>query len=55
MTAGTGAHVVIVGGGYAGPPCARKVAATDGVVVAPIDKNDYHQLARTPRCGGLWP
>ncbi len=38
------AHVVIVGGGFAGVSCARKLAATKGVSVTLIDKNDYHQF-----------
>ena len=37
-------HVVIVGGGFAGLGCARKLAAHDHVHVTLIDKNDYHQF-----------
>src|SRR6478752_8573935 len=37
-------HVVIVGGGFAGLACARKLAKSDGVRVTLIDKNNYHQF-----------
>ena len=37
-------HVVIVGGGFAGVACARRLAREDGVSVTLIDKNDYHQF-----------
>jgi NADH:ubiquinone reductase (H+-translocating) len=37
-------HVVIVGGGFAGVACARKLAKEAGVSVTLIDKNDYHQF-----------
>ena len=37
-------HVVIVGGGFAGIACARKLAREDGISVTLIDKNDYHQF-----------
>jgi NADH dehydrogenase len=37
-------HVVIVGGGFAGIACARKLAKSDDVTVTLIDKNDYHQF-----------
>src|SRR6476646_1455619 len=37
-------HVVIVGGGFAGVACARKLASTKGVSVTLIDRNDYHQF-----------
>ena len=37
-------RVVIVGGGFAGVACARKLASTKGVSVTLIDKNDYHQF-----------
>jgi NADH dehydrogenase len=37
-------RVVVVGGGFAGIACARKLAATEGVHVTLIDKNDYHQF-----------
>ena len=38
------AHVVIVGGGFAGIACARKLAAEKDVAVTLIDRNDYHQF-----------
>lgn len=37
-------HVVVVGGGFAGVACARRLAKEDGVSVTLIDKNDYHQF-----------
>ena len=37
-------HVVIVGGGFAGVACARKLASNKDVSVTLIDKNDYHQF-----------
>jgi hypothetical protein len=37
-------HVVIVGGGFAGLACARKLAKSDAVRVTVIDKNNYHQF-----------
>jgi NADH dehydrogenase len=37
-------HVVIVGGGFAGLACARKLATSDEVRVTLIDKNNYHQF-----------
>jgi NADH dehydrogenase len=41
---GSKAHVVIVGGGFAGLTCARKLAKSDDVRVTLIDKNNYHQF-----------
>ena len=38
------AHVVIVGGGFAGLACARKLAKVDNVRVTLIEKNNYHQF-----------
>jgi NADH dehydrogenase len=38
------AHVVIVGGGFAGLACARKLAKSDDVQVTLLDKNNYHQF-----------
>ena len=38
------ARVVIVGGGFAGVACARKLAASKDLHVTLIDKNDYHQF-----------
>jgi NADH dehydrogenase len=37
-------HVVIVGGGFAGLGCARKLASQKEVRVTLIDKNNYHQF-----------
>ena len=37
-------HVVIVGGGFAGLGCARKLAKSGDVQVTLIDKNNYHQF-----------
>jgi NADH dehydrogenase len=41
---GSKAHVVIVGGGFAGLACARKLAKSDDVRVTLIDKNNFHQF-----------
>lgn len=37
-------HVIIVGGGFAGLGCARKLASRPEVRVTLIDKNNYHQF-----------
>jgi NADH:ubiquinone reductase (H+-translocating) len=37
-------HVVIVGGGFAGLGCARRLADDDHVRVTLIDRNNYHQF-----------
>jgi len=37
-------HVVIVGGGFAGLACARKLAKHSEVRVTLLDKNNYHQF-----------
>ena len=37
-------HVVIVGGGFAGLTCARKLAKSDSIRVTLIDKNNYSQF-----------
>src|SRR5262245_2662689 len=37
-------HVVIVGGGFAGLGCARKLAKSDDVPVTLIDRHNYHQF-----------
>jgi NADH dehydrogenase len=37
-------HVVMVGGGFAGIGCARKLASKKEVRVTLIDKNNYHQF-----------
>jgi NADH dehydrogenase len=39
-----GRHVVIVGGGFAGLGCARRLADHDDVQVTLIDRNNYHQF-----------
>jgi NADH dehydrogenase len=44
MTAAAKATVVIVGGGFAGVACARKLAADPDFQVTLIDRNDYHQF-----------
>ena len=41
---GSKKHVVIVGGGFAGLACARKLAKSDDVRVTLIDKNNYSQF-----------
>ena len=37
-------HVVIVGGGFAGLNCARKLAANPNVRITLLDKNNYQQF-----------
>jgi NADH dehydrogenase len=37
-------HVVIVGGGFAGLNCARKLATNPNVRITLLDKNNYHQF-----------
>jgi len=37
-------HVVIVGAGFAGLGCARRLAKHDGVRVTLLDRNNYHQF-----------
>jgi NADH dehydrogenase len=45
MSEGNGQrHVVIVGGGFAGVGCARRLAKHDAVRVTLIDRNNYHQF-----------
>jgi NADH:ubiquinone reductase (H+-translocating) len=39
-----GRHVVIVGGGFAGVGCARRLADHDDVQITLIDRNNYHQF-----------
>ncbi len=41
---GTSKHVVIVGGGFAGLNCARKLAANPNVRVTLLDRNNYQQF-----------
>ncbi|HEY4725718.1 MAG TPA: FAD-dependent oxidoreductase, partial [Actinomycetota bacterium] len=38
------AHVVVVGGGFAGVACARRLAGQPGVRVTLLDRNAYHQF-----------
>ena len=38
------AHVVVVGGGFAGVACARRLAGQPGVRVTLLDRNPYHQF-----------
>ena len=38
------AHVLIVGGGFAGVACARRLAGQPGVRVTLIERNGYHQF-----------
>jgi NADH:ubiquinone reductase (H+-translocating) len=45
MTSGNGQkHVVIVGGGFAGVGCARRLARERHVRVTLVDRNNYHQF-----------
>jgi NADH dehydrogenase len=37
-------HVVVVGGGFAGVACARRLAGQPGVRVTLLDRNSYHQF-----------
>jgi NADH:ubiquinone reductase (H+-translocating) len=37
-------HVVVVGGGFAGVGCVKRLARDDGVRVTLIDRNNYHQF-----------
>ena len=37
-------HVVVVGGGFAGVACAKRLAGKNGVRVTMVDKNGYHQF-----------
>src|SRR6476619_778043 len=37
-------HVVVVGGGFAGLGCARRLAKHDDVQVTLLDRNNYHQF-----------
>src|SRR4051812_33065602 len=37
-------HVLIVGGGFAGLGCARRLAGRDDVRVTLLDRNNYHQF-----------
>lgn len=42
--ANSSSHVVIVGGGFAGLACARKLATSADVRVTLVDKKNYHQF-----------
>ena len=44
-------HVVIVGGGFAGVGCAKRLARHDDVRVTLVDRNNYHQFSR---CSTRW-
>jgi NADH:quinone reductase (non-electrogenic) len=45
MSEGNGQkHVVVVGGGFAGVGCARRLADHDAVRVTVVDRNNYHQF-----------
>jgi NADH:ubiquinone reductase (H+-translocating) len=44
MTGERTAHVVVVGGGFAGVACARRLAGQPGVRVTLLDRNAYHQF-----------
>jgi NADH dehydrogenase len=37
-------HVIVVGGGFAGAGCAKRLAADDDVHVTLVDRNNYHQF-----------
>jgi NADH:ubiquinone reductase (H+-translocating) len=37
-------HVVVVGGGFAGVGCIKRLAREDGVTVTLIDRHNYHQF-----------
>src|SRR5829696_2649045 len=41
---GAGRHVIVVGGGFAGVGCVKRLAAEDGVRVTLIDRHNYHQF-----------
>ena len=44
LAVGAMKHVVIVGGGFAGLSCARKLAGRSEIHVTLIDKNNYQQF-----------
>ena len=37
-------HVIVVGGGFGGVGCARRLAGRDDVRVTLVDRNNYHQF-----------
>jgi len=41
---GSGRHVIVVGGGFAGVGCVKRLAREDGVRVTLIDRHNYHQF-----------
>jgi NADH dehydrogenase len=41
---GSGQHVVVVGGGFAGVGCVKRLARENGVRVTLIDRHNYHQF-----------
>jgi len=41
---GARTRVIVIGGGFAGVACARKLASDKEVAVTLIDRNDYHQF-----------
>jgi len=41
---GARTRVIVVGAGFAGVACARKLASDNGVAVTLVDRNDYHQF-----------
>jgi NADH:ubiquinone reductase (H+-translocating) len=44
MSADRATHVVVVGGGFAGVACARRLAGQEGVRVTLLERNGYHQF-----------
>ena len=44
MSAAPRGHVIIVGGGFAGVGCARRLADHEDVRVTVLDRNNYHQF-----------
>jgi NADH dehydrogenase len=41
---GTRQHVLVIGGGFAGLGCAKRLAGEDGVGVTLVDQHNYHQF-----------
>ena len=44
MSGDRATHVVVVGGGFAGVACARRLAGQEGVRVTLVERNGYHQF-----------
>ncbi|HEX3211804.1 MAG TPA: FAD-dependent oxidoreductase, partial [Actinomycetota bacterium] len=44
MSGDRATHVVVVGGGFAGVACARRLAGQEGVRVTLLERNGYHQF-----------